>query len=636
MPRQLRRKMTPEPKREFLFLAWCRAHATLCFVCASACWVLLLYWRTAGMPFVYDDALAIQQNHDLGSWHSIVRYFRAAVPLNNAYRGLAGSIYRPLTWLGFSIERHLWGLHAAGFHLVNLALHWANGLLGFLLLRKLHVSALLAAVACLLWLGLPIDSEAVAWVSGRHTCQAAFFILLSLLAAVSYAESARKGPLVCYALAAAGAVLSNEWGILFLPLVLLTIWAQGTRSREKWFAPALAGLAIVAGYGALRELVGAHLPIGGVAVLPVGESFFKYVGWMLLPIGMSVERSTDTPANSFSPEAALALLLLAALLAAIYLLRQRKPAIAGGLAWMSIALLPFCGAVFIYQGMAERYTYLASGGLVFAMVAFVFELRPRWRVMAAGSMLIWMAWGAWRLEARLVDWQDETTLYRSSLAATPNSSVLLYNLGVDAAQAGRPDEAESDYRRALAANPRFLSALLNLGELRRSVGDYPGAIAIYRRAIAIDGRRAEPWMGLGNVYLQTGFTAQARNAYQQAVSLDPRNPDALLNLGAALQASGDIVGAKQHYRRAIALDPEQGAGYCDLGTLLFAEGQNDAARQQFETALQKNPLYAPAYFDLGVLYQRSGQTEQAARMYREALRLQPDYEKARVYLDRLR
>ena len=38
---------------------------------------------------------------------------------------------------------------------------------------------------------------------------------------------------------------------------------------------------------------------------------------------------------------------------------------------MGIGLLPFCGIVFLYQGMAERYTYVASVGLALLVVMLV-------------------------------------------------------------------------------------------------------------------------------------------------------------------------------------------------------------------------------------------------------------------------
>ena len=70
------------------------------------------------------------------------------------------------------------------------------------------------------------------------------------------------------------------------------------------------------------------------------------------------------------------------LLIAILRLQNKMPEVAAGLAWLCIALVPFCGFVPTYQGMAERYTYLAALGLVLAIVALVFHLRNRtnpWR-----------------------------------------------------------------------------------------------------------------------------------------------------------------------------------------------------------------------------------------------------------------
>ena len=116
---------------------WWNSQPIGCFIIVSICWVTLLYWNAIRVPFVYDDVLGIQQNPALSSWHSVLSYFRAPVPLNNEYRGYAGSIYRPRVWLSYVIDRKLWGLNPSGFHVTNLALHWSNGLLGFLLIRKL-------------------------------------------------------------------------------------------------------------------------------------------------------------------------------------------------------------------------------------------------------------------------------------------------------------------------------------------------------------------------------------------------------------------------------------------------------------------------------------------------------------------
>jgi len=619
------------------FLNWCRNHPIACFMAVSGCWVGLLYWHALNAPFVYDDTVAIQQNRSLYSWHSIITYFRSSVPLSGEYRGHGGSIYRPLIWFGFIVERHLWGLNASGYHLTNLLLHWINGILGFLLLQRLKIRPFASAATSLIWLGLPINSEAVAWVSGRHTCQPTLFIFLSLLAALSYVRSQSYWMLGCYFGALLAAVLSNEWGFLAVPLAILVIFSDGHETLRTWL-PLYAVVIAVAGlYFALRSAADAHLPIHVPALLPVGVAFFQYLSWMVLPIQMSVERSSDTPLNVVSIASLGALVALLALIFCLVRFRQRIPLVTSGLTWMLLAILPFCGIVFIYQGMAERYTYLASAGLVFAIVALAWRMPSRLiRRWFECAIVLWALWGAWRLNARVHDWGNEITLFEASLKATPRSAVLLYDLGVSYTGIGKPDEAIMAYQRALELNPRYTSVLLNLGSLLRNKGDYPGALALYRRAITADSGNPDPWVNLGNVYFQTGSMQEARSAYEKAISLKPTDTEAITNLGAVFQRLGNFEAAKNQYERAIATDRTRGAPYCDLGSLFLAQGNQEAAVQAFVSAIRNDSSYAPAYFDLGALYEQTGNEALAQQMYERALQLQPDYEAARTRLDRLK
>ena len=597
--------------------------------------MFLLYTPSLHGPFIYDDVTAVQQNPALTSWHSVGKFFGSAVALSNDYRGYAGSIYRPLTWLSFLLERKLWGLNPLPFHLFNLLLHWINGLLGFLLLRKLAVAPLLSAVASLTWLALPINSETVAWISGRHTCLAACFLLLALLATAFYFQSRGTLPLLAYLFTALAALLSNEWGFLVFPLTFLVAYASlGANWRRVWPLYAAGFIAAVT-YLILRHSAGAHLPIGVPAVLPVGLSFFKYLSWMLLPVRMSVERSTDTPANTFSAAALVALCLLVLLIAAVFFLRKRVPQVAAGLAWLLVALLPFCGVVFIYQGMAERYTYLASLGLAFAIVALAFHVHQAARLVAFLALALWVGWGAWRLHVRATDWQNEERLFQTSLEATPDSAILLYNLGLDATARGNSEQAIRYYGRALRQNPNYLPAILNLGNALRSQSDFSTATALYRRAMTLDPKSPDPWVNLGDVYFQTGSIPQAMTAYRKALSLRPDDVEAIINLGAAFQKLGDLSAARQHYQHALALDPTQTGAHCDLGVLLLEQGDTDGAAKQFTLAIQQDPHYAPAYFDLGVLFQTTADRDMATRMYRKALELKPDYVAARRNLEKL-
>lgn len=596
--------------------------------------MMLLYRHVIGAGFVYDDVAQIPKNAALTSWHSVIGYFRSAVPFNNEFRGFGGSFYRPLFWLSLAIDRAVFHLNATGYHLTNLTLHWGNGFLAFLLLKKLRISTLLAAAVCFIWLGLPINTEVVAWISGRAIALAFLLLLMALLSAVWYLRSNGILPLLAYALASFASLLSHEIGVLTLPLTWLLAHAARATPR-RWFVLTGAGLITDAIYFSLRHLAGAHLSLGVPNVIGFASTFWKYVLWIFLPLRMSVERSTNVPTNNSLIATATGFAGILALVFAAMRTRNRLPEVSAGLACLCIALAPFCGIVPIYQGMAERYTYVAAFGLVLAITALVFRLRNRARVVALCAVLSWVFWGALRLNARVLDWHDEISLYSSSLKATPRSAILLYDLGAAYADEGNVSAAADDYQRAIALNPDYTSAIINLGNVLQHEGHDSEAADLYKRAISIDPRDPDIWVDLGDVYLQLSLNQEAENAYARAIALKPNDVDAMIDLGAALQRSGKYSAATQAYQRAIATDPNQAPAYCDLGAVLLQQGNKQAAREQLMKAIEHNDAYAPAYLDLGVLYEQTGERDLAIEMYRKALQLQPDYQHALANLQRL-
>jgi tetratricopeptide (TPR) repeat protein len=573
------------------FSGWCFAHQGLVFLVVSALWVLALYWKTLSAPFIYDDVDQIVNNPALASLRlTFHRFWLSPVSFNNEIGGAGGATYRPLYWMSLALDRRIWGMNAGGFHLTNLVLHWLNGVLGFLLLRRLRVAPWTAAIAALLWLALPINTEAVASISGRGYALCTVFLLLALLAADSFLREGKSRLLLAgYFVASLAALLSHEGGVLVLPLALLAAYATSRLSRK--LAGGLVAASVLSGliYIALRELVKTGSGHTTVALWAVGLAFWKYVWWMVLPVHMSVERSTSMPANAASLGTIAGWLGLVGLVAVTVLLRKRLPRVSAGLAWMVISLLPFCGIVSIYQGMAERFEYLAAAGLALVVASLVLESVGKWRRVAVGCLVVWMMWGAWRLWERVLDWESPIALYASSLEATPKSPSLLYNLGLEYRRGGDPLSAAKLYIEAVKQQPR------------------------YERALA----------GLGDVYLQLGQTRDAVRYFERALALNPNDKEIVVDMGEALQQMGDKQGAEAQLRRAIALDPDQSEAYTDLGVLLGDGGRVDEAIQCFQAAIKNKPLDATPYFDLAVLFQQRGQDEVALPFYRKVLELKP-------------
>ncbi len=550
----------------------------------------MLYTHAVTAGFAsYDDVPQIVQNSSLSSLAASLKYFQSPVSFASDLRGSGASFYRPLFWLSLAIDEKLWGLNAAGFHLTNVLLHWLNGLFLFLLLRRLHVSSLSSALTSLLWMCLPINSEAVAWISGRPYCLVACFLLLGMLLAERYLSRPAVKYLAGYSLAAFCALFCHEEGVLIVAFTLLLIIAK----HEGKSRPAimLNGVSVVTVllYFRLRHAVGATGVTEKGTMASFGLFFWKYLGWMVLPIHMSVERSTDTPPPGWSGHALAAWLCLVLACAVLIVVHRKIPRSPIGLAWMGIGLLPFCGIVFIYQGMAERFTYVASVGLALLVVVIGVESQVRLRPFVLGLIAVWVLWGVYRLETRISDWSDAARLYGHSLQATPRSAKLHYNLG--AVLEERKDFAQAS------------------GEYDKAVGLQP----YYEPALA----------GLGNVDLNLGRAKEASQMFQRALQLKPDDVKTVTNYGTALQSLGELEAAKAQYLRAISLAPDNDDAYCDLGVLLFRTGDTEAAVRQFDQAAKINPSDPIPLFNLAAIYQKSGRPDLAVRLYQRVLQLSP-------------
>ncbi len=613
---------------------WCAAHPYRTFVMLSVCSVLLVYRNVFSAAFVYDDIDKIPVNKALLSWGSLLsHYIERGVPFSSDYlSGPAGSLYRPLFWLSLALDRLLFGPAPFGFHLENLILHWANGLFGFMLLRRLRVPSQRAAMIMIVWLTLPINCEAVAWISARVYCLSTFFILLSLLFAEQYFSSESSAALLGYWVGSVLSLLSYEGGLLVLPLALLVAFAKRTLiSRSCVLLCAIGGSTDIA-YLLLRRTLGVSSPGHALTLLPVGATVWKYIQWILLPIHMSVERSSDTPATNSLASASVAFCCLLLFFALAFHLRHKHPEFAGGVAWMAIALLPYSGIVFIYQGMAERYAYLASMGAALAIVGLVWQTQGRKRLLVMGCFAGWFVWGTWRLNSRVLDWHDDISLYSSSLEADPNSPILLYNLANAVEDAGDLRTGFLLTKRALDLRPNYERALNGIGMIYLRLGLLQKGKAAFERASALDPNDEKPISNLGTVYMRLGFLDPAKVRLERAITLDPDDVQALSNLGVVNMRLGELQAAEKNFKKVIAIAPNENIARCNLAMVIFSQGRWDDAVEQLLNAARLHPSDANPYYFLGLLDQQMGAHDAAVEMLKRAVQLKPDYVEAQAKL----
>ena len=626
-------------------------HPRRTFLLLSAALLLLLYGRTLAAPFLYDDLDQILNNPALASWHTFApRFLLHPVDLTTTFLGHGGSTWRPVFWLSLFLDRSLYGLNPAGFHATNLVLHLLNANLLFALLRLLLApqpsasgeqsgnsrrdsslpimpqgsasplkaapktrrshrrsavsgphptrSLVPAAAAALLWLVLPVNSEVVAWISARAYLLATALLLTALLALLAHIHHPTRTALALCVFAATAAPLAHELGLLTLPLALLLLTsivlgskADQSRPASPTLARAKIPLALIAladaAILALRHHLTVHTTSGLNPPLFSLQAFGEYLALTLLPLHLSVERSTTLLPHQLHPALLLATTAFALTLAAAIALRRRlQPAVPFGLAWFLLAIGPFC-LVVNYQGIAERLAYLATIGLAITLSAAL--LLPKHRAAPAVFALIALA-AITRTAARVADWTDPIRLYTSSLRANPQSPSLHYNLAFALRQRGNLESA--------------------LRELQTT--------------LTLDRAHPHAFASLGDTYLDLHQDQAALTAYHQALLQSPNDPAVLLNLAAALNAAGNPAAAESTYNQLLAQDPGNASAHIDLGVLLQQQNRPNDAMHQFAMAIDLKSTDPVPFYNLAVLFQQAGRPDLALVLYKKVLDLRPN------------
>ncbi|MEE9543929.1 MAG: hypothetical protein V3V95_09145, partial [Thermodesulfobacteriota bacterium] len=160
-----------------------RAYIEAFIILAVTC---IFYSNVFGAAFIWDDALYITGNRFLYTLDGLKSIWLS--------RDVSHQYY-PLVSTTFWLEWRLWGVNPAGYHVVNVVLHSINGILLWLVLRRLSVKGALAIA--LVFTLHPVNVESVAWITERKNVLSALFYFLSLLSFLSFED---KGKRLYYAL----------------------------------------------------------------------------------------------------------------------------------------------------------------------------------------------------------------------------------------------------------------------------------------------------------------------------------------------------------------------------------------------------------------------------------------------------
>ena len=538
---------------------------TWCVAVAIVAAVLLAYLPLHEAGFInYDDDVWLTGNPR-------VRSGLTQAGVTWAFTTFQGGNWLPLTWLSHQLDWTLFGANPLGHHLVNLALHVANALLLFSLLRRLTGTLWRSALVAALFALHPIHVESVAWVTERKDLLCACF---TLLAASAYRSCvSRPAGTRCAATVALHALsLAAKPMSVTLPILLLILdswplgrWRidgsarPGTRLRlvvEKMplllLSASASALALVAQRTAGAMQFGEAFP-AGTRVANAVCSLGAYLGQTLWPAGLAV----FYPYRATIPGGAIAAtaVLLAAISLAAWWFRHRAPMLLMGWLWYLVMLSPVLGLVQVgQQARADRYTYLGLTGIFLAATwglgAITGLSRSGARAAPAVACALLAACGAltWRQAGF---WRDSVSLFTHTLAVTAENFPAHNNLGAALYESGRPEDAKAQFEATLRINPEHFNARANLAVILLEGHKYAAAADQFQKLLAVQPRNFRLHVNLGNALLGLGRVEEALRHNEQAVLLAPESPEAQRSLARArgLFAQRSEVGTPTPPRR---------------------------------------------------------------------------------------
>ena len=261
--------------------------------------------------------------------------------------------WRPLTGAIYAVEWNLFGMNAAGWRAVNLAVHLSSMVVLYTLVARTTKRPAIGAIAAVIFGVSGAHFDTVTYITALPHVLATFFVLASILAITSYAQDGERNAgayWLSFALFAL-AFLSNEGAFVYAPVVVAAYALFAVRWRRALLRlPLHAAPFVMLAAGWLAFYQTCDCEQLKFQDYYWGDHVFRnygvYMSWVVYP-ARNVPLSAD----------ALRWTLAGIMMAASLFFAIRGPHVARVAALgLTIALLPFL-PVEIWT--ASRYTYAA-------------------------------------------------------------------------------------------------------------------------------------------------------------------------------------------------------------------------------------------------------------------------------------
>jgi hypothetical protein len=485
---------------------------------------LLVYGGSLDNEFVHDDWPSVSQNEHLRELGNLDDFFLDPGLFSKTGRS---SHTRPVLLVTFALNYAV-SADPRGFRAVNLALHLANVVLSFLLVRRIfrgrlpeREAQLIGLFACAVFAVHPLNAQAVIYISSRSVVLSYTFYVAAVLLYLRWRDrleaSGRVSPgsfsafLLCVCLA----LLTKENTVSVAGVLILlevAVFQSQRRNARRFLMTLAAGvvpcrlLLVYRGYVLDPGVASAGRPVVDVMHSTTVTSGYPwhlatqvkaqlvYLKLFLWPFGLAIQRVV-AHVTSLTNAAFLVGSLVTIAAIAWSLPRWRRGSRPATLIlWYGGAMIPEA-SVRLNMIVNEHRFYLPGIALIgfsawlLVVVRRSITRRLPWTRHATAAALcmtvILLGARSWDYARH---WKTACTLWEYTARVSPGDSWTQNNVGNCRLLAGNLAGAEQAYRNALDLAPDNYLALYNLALVSERQGRLREAIVFYERFEAVVGR----------------------------------------------------------------------------------------------------------------------------------------------------
>ncbi|MBP9719238.1 MAG: O-antigen ligase family protein [Candidatus Levybacteria bacterium] len=314
-----------------------------------------------------------------------------AIVIKNYFLQSDGFFYRPGTKVYFLFMHAIFGLNAAMYHVMSIALHFLNASVILLLSYKFLKNKFFAFLVAFFFLVLSSHAESLYWISVSGHLITSFCVLFALLMYIYFKDTRNYFYLLLSFVATITGFLFHEFGII-TPFILLAydvIWDRGMmlkKIQSYWYY--IFFFATIPLYMYLRTMAKSHWLSGdynySLVNLPF-NIFGNLLGYIALVFWGSQSLSHYTFLRTYGKEHVVIVIIgIVIVLGVCFILwkmflqkitKNTTNIILFSLAFFILSLITFLGL----GNITARYVYLPSFGILLLGVLFLQRLYERLR-----------------------------------------------------------------------------------------------------------------------------------------------------------------------------------------------------------------------------------------------------------------